>query len=84
MRRTSKQLLKATSLPSVNDKGRYMYIDRYNWAGHVTVMALLLHSHEMTWKTIENTNNTSISSLYKVTLFLIKTLIIVLVNISLV
>jgi hypothetical protein len=46
--RNSKQLLKATSLSSVNDKGHYTYNGRNKLAGHDTVMGLLQHSQAMT------------------------------------
>jgi hypothetical protein len=39
--RGSKKPLKATSLPSVNDKGHYMYNARDKWAGHATLMGFL-------------------------------------------
>jgi len=50
MRRTAKQLLKATSLPCVNDKGHYTYNAKDKWAGHATLMGQLEHSQVMTWK----------------------------------
>jgi len=48
MRRIVKQLLKATSLPSVNDKGHYTYNAKDKWAGHATLMVHLKHSQAMT------------------------------------
>jgi hypothetical protein len=48
MRRIVKQLLKASLLPSVNDKGQYTYNARDKWAGHVTLMGLLEYSQAMT------------------------------------
>ena len=48
MRRIAKQLLKATSLPSMNDKGHYMHNARDKWAGHAALMGLLEYSQAMT------------------------------------
>ena len=48
--RDSKQMVRATSLPSVNYKGHYTYNARDKRAGHVTVMGFLQHSQAITWK----------------------------------
>ena len=47
MKRIVKQLLKATSLPSVNDKGHYTYNATDKWAGHATLIGLLEYSQAM-------------------------------------
>lgn len=43
-RRDSTQLLKTTSLPSVNDKGHYTYNARAMWAERFIFVGLLQHS----------------------------------------